>query len=135
MTAKFDGHYRIPVPNHALLHRRVESHNAARVEMVLIAHLRMYLTYSERRIPTKFQFDISFYRTLGEIQYGENLARLAGVVERQEKMTDHQDLLCWKSPLLHAQFCYITGQPLSDFLQNLIHSERCAHSRRGYLVP
>lgn len=62
--------------------------------MVRIAHLLMYRTYSEQNIPTAFRFDMAFYRALGEIQYGENLAWLTGVVERYQNMTDHQDLLC-----------------------------------------
>lgn len=100
-----------------------ESDANVQTSLIKLALQWLYRTYSDRPILTNFRFAVAFYRTLGEVQYGTNLARLANSVEHYRDIPVHKNLLCWTRPLLSAEFRYLTRESRSSCPQRIIRFE------------
>lgn len=79
MNSTFDCTHRIAVPSQPIIYYRGVPDVNARAAFIKVAHQWLYGDYSDHLIPTNICFDVAFYRTLGEVKYGQNLARLANI--------------------------------------------------------
>lgn len=85
-------------------------------------------------VQPEFGFDISYFRTRGEIVFGENQSCLETVGWRNIPAA-RLEALCWEQPNNRAAFLHLSRQYRSNVLQTLIRFEGRLRSRFGYFIP
>ena len=139
IVSSWDWRNRIAVPPHLLnrrrLGRRYESLDESRAAMARIAYFRMKRAHNPPElVPPEYGFDLSRYRTYGEISYGANLA-LFDPTQINLASPIPADILLWGRPILRAEFRYLRRPTGEGTYSDRIRMERKARSRFGFFVP
>ncbi|PXF40140.1 hypothetical protein BWQ96_10156 [Gracilariopsis chorda] len=135
VTNSWDWRTRIAVSPSCLFVPRNETRQYARSELARIGYARHFRAPNEHPVPVQYRFDVAFYRTFGEVGYGD---RLANVLDELDRFADvvqpYQDLILWARPILRAEFRYLRRPSRSTYLEGL-RFERKWRSRFGIMAP
>lgn len=112
-----------------------ETLDQARAVMAKLAYQRVERTCNKHLVPTSYGFDVSHFRTYGEISYE---AALASFIEREFHGPDlltKPYMLLWSRPILRAEFRYLQRSSMQYHFDRRVQLKRSTRSRHGYLLP
>ncbi|CAN8073751.1 unnamed protein product, partial [Agarophyton chilense] len=101
---------RVAIEPQYLYRSRGESLDKARAAMAALAYQRLERSRFDHLVPPGYGFDVAYYRTYGEVSYGDNLAAFTEAEFRGPGFPLREDMLQWSRPILRAEFRYLQRQ-------------------------
>ena len=113
---------------------RGESQERVRSRFAKLAYQRMFRYPGRDPVPASLGFDVYWFRTVGEVEYGYQLAKLKWA-QWNGRYLPVADALCFEGPILLGDFRYVHKFDVAPEYWEKIKWERRQRARFGYLVP